>query len=141
MTGPVREYRTVIRDGGDPGYVNRLFIGTPTTGLVRMEWVQGRYGQVVPMNWSNVQLTEWIDGFAPLRYQVADAQNIIVQEAVARDFEWLLLYEHDVIPPPDAFIKLNRYIRDEQVPVVSGLYYSRSRPSEPLVFRGRGTGI
>lgn len=138
---PVRQYRTIINDSGDPGYVNRILVATPTTGLVRIEWVQARYGQIVPTNWSNVQLNQWLDSYIPLRYQVADAQNLIVREVVERDFEWLLLIEHDTILPPDAFIRFNQYIQDEQVPVVSGLYYTRSRPSEPLVYRGRGTGV
>jgi len=133
------EYKTIIQDSGDPGYTNRILIGTPTTGLVRIEWVGGRYGQVTPCNWSHVTYQEYINSFVPLRYQVDDAQNLIVKEVVEKNFEWLLLYEHDVIPPPDCFIRINQYIIKKEVPIVSGLYYSRSRPSEPLVYRGRGT--
>jgi hypothetical protein len=137
---PVRAYRTIVQDSGDPGYVNRVLIATPTTGLVRIEWVQSRYGQIIPANWSSVQMTEWMNSYIPLRYQVDDAQNMIVKHLVEGDFEWLLLIEHDTCPPPDAFIRFNQYMREEKVPVVSGLYYTRSRPSEPLVYRGRGTG-
>lgn len=138
---PVRPYRTIIQDSGDPGYVNRILVATPTTGMVRIEWVQARYGQIIPTNWSNVQMHQWLDSYMPLRYQVADAQNLIVREVIQRDFEWLLLIEHDNVIPPDTFIRLNQYIQEEKVPVVSGLYYTRSRPSEPLVYRGRGTGV
>jgi len=120
--------------------VNRLLIGTATTGLVRIEWVGARYGAIVPCNWSNVTMTHYMDTYIPLRYQVADAQNLIVREAIWKDFEWLLFLEHDVIIPADAFVKLNQYMSKPQVPVVSGLYYSRSVPSEPLVYRGRGNG-
>lgn len=140
MTSPVRQYRTIIKDSGDPGYVNRVLVGTPTTGLVRIEWVQARYGQIVPVNWSMVQMLHFMDSFIPLRYQVADAQNVIVNEVIRKDFEWCLLVEHDTILPPDAFMRFNDYMRRAEVPVVSGLYYTRSRPSEPLVFRGSGTG-
>lgn len=138
---PVRGYRQVIQDSGDPGYTNRILIATPTTGLVRMEWVAGRYGQIIPANWSHVEMHQWLSGYIPLRYQVADAQNLIVREVVQRDMEWCLLIEHDTIPPPDAFVRWNRYMIEEQVPVVSGLYYTRGRPAEPLVFRGRGTSF
>ncbi len=141
VDSPVRDYRVVIQDSGDPGYVNRLLVGTASTGLVRMEWVQGRYGQIIPMNWSMVQMIQFMNSFVPLRYQVDDAQNIIVKAAIDGDFEWLLLVEHDTILPPDAFVRFNQYMREETTPVVSGLYYSRSRPSEPLVFRGRGTSV
>lgn len=133
------DYTTTIQDSGDPGYVNRLLVATPTTGTVRIEWVQARYGQIIPTNWSVVQMLQFMNSYIPLRYQVADAQNLIVKEALEKDFEWLFLLEHDVLLPPDGFIQLNEYIRSKRHPVVSGLYYTRSRPSEPVLYRGRGT--
>lgn len=136
---PVREYRTIVQDSNDPGYVNRLLVGTATTGSVRIEWVQARYGQIIPTNWSMVTMLQYMNSYMPLRYQVADAQNLIVKECIEKDFEWLFLLEHDVILPPDAFIRINDYIREKRHPVVSGLYYTRSKPSEPLLYRGRGT--
>ena len=138
---PVRECRAIIKDSGNPGFINRLLIGTATTGLLRIEWVMGRYGQIVPPNWSFVQMNQYLNAYVPLRYQVADAQNLIVREAVNQDFEWLLLVEHDVILPQDTFKRLDEYMREAQVPVVSGLYYTRHRPSVPLVYRGRGTSF
>jgi hypothetical protein len=66
---------------------------------------------------------------------------MLVQTALERDFEWLLFYEDDMLPPPDALMRLNQYMRAEDTPVVSGLYYTRSRPSEPLIFRGRGDSV
>jgi len=141
MSSPVRPYKTIVQDSGDPGYVNRLLVGTAVTGLVRVEWVQARYGQLVPPNWSMVQYHYYLDSFMPLRYQVDDAQNMIVKQAVEGDFEWLFLLEHDVILPPDGLIKFNQYMREEKVPVVSGLYYTRSFPSEPVLYRGRGTSF
>lgn len=129
----------IIDDSGQDSYMNRLLIGTPTTGLVRIEWVGSRYGQVIPCNWSMVGMHQFVNAYVPLRYQVADAQNLCVRAAIEGEFEWLLLYEHDVLPPPDTFIRLNEYIRREEIPVVSGLYFSRSIPSEPLIYRGRGT--
>lgn len=137
---PVKEYRTIIQDSNNLGYVNRILVGTAVTGLVRVEWMQARYGQIIPINWSHVQMMNFMDGYLPLRYQVADAQNLIVREALVRDFEWLFLLEHDVVLPPDGFIKINEYMQKATIPIVSGLYYTREEPSEPLVFRGRGVG-
>ena len=116
----------------------RLIVGTPTLGNVRMEWVLGRYSQIIPCNWSMMQTTEYIATVAPLGYLVADAQNLIVRTAVEGDFEWLLFIEDDTIPPPDAFLKLNEYMRSEEFPVVSGLYYTKSHPAEPLIYREMG---
>lgn len=139
-SSPVRPYRTILQDSGHPGYINRLLVGIPSTGMKRDEWIQARYGQIIPTNWSMVEMMQFVDAYMPLRYQVADAQNLIVREAIEKDFEWLTLWEHDVLPPPNALLTLNEYIREEKVPVVSGLYYTRSRPSEPCLYRGRGVG-
>lgn len=137
---PVRDYRIITKDSKDPGYNNRLLVATPTTGVVRMEWVSGRYGQVIPTNWSYVTMNQYMGGYVVQGYMVADAQNHIVDEFIKKDMEWLLLIEHDTIPPPDAFVRFNNYIIEKRVPVVSGLYYTRSRPAEPILYRGRGNG-
>lgn len=139
-SNPVIEYRTILSDSGNPGYVNRILIGTACTGLVRIEWVQSRYGQMVPVNWSQVDYLSTYSGFYTLRYPVDDAQNIIVKTAIEKEFEWLLLWEHDVLAPPNAYMVLNDYMRSQKYPIVSGLYFTRSRPADPLVFKGRGNG-
>lgn len=138
---PVREIRSIVDDSGQASYVNRILIGTAVTGLVRVEWVAARYSQLIPMNWSQVQVNQAMSGYYPLRYQVADAQNLIVRAALEGDFEWIFLLEHDVVIPDNTLMALNEYMREAKYPVVSGLYYSRSRPSEPLVFRGRGNSV
>lgn len=137
---PVDSYRSHLIKNQFP-YQNRLMIGIPLTGTVRAEWMLARYGQIIPTNWSNVDLIQWIDTTSPLGYMVADARNMIVKRAVEQDMEWLLFIDHDVILPPDAFLRLNDYIRSGKYPVVAGLYYTRSNPSEPLLYRGRGVSF
>jgi hypothetical protein len=134
--------RHIMVDSEDPGYVNRVLVCTPAgTGSVRMEWVLARYGQVIPMNWSMVQYVQFMNSFVTYRYALPDAQNLIVQEAIKGEYEWLILIEDDNVLPPDAFMKWNKYMQERTVPVVSGLYFSKSNPSEPLIFRGRGTSV
>lgn len=142
---PKIEYRQIVDDSGNPGYMNRVMIGTATTGLVRIEWVGARYNVTVPVNWSQVEMTHQIPTYMPLRYQVAEAQNMIVREALfprghEGSFEWLLLIEHDVVIQPNTFLLFNEYLQKKTAPIVSGLYYTRGNPSVPLVFRGRGNG-
>jgi hypothetical protein len=141
MSNPVREIRTVLNDSGNTSYVNRVLVGTATTGLVRTEWVAARYSQIIPMNWSQVQINQIVNGYFAQGWQVADAQNIIVRQCLEGDFEWLFLLEHDVVVPDNMMVMLDEYMHDAKIPIVSGLYFSRSRPSRPLVFRGRGTGV
>ncbi len=138
---PVREIRTIYDASGNAGYVNRILIGTPTTGLVRMEWALARWGQLIPCNWSNVQMMQFMgSNYVTHQYLVADAQNMIVKAAVEGDYEWLFFVEHDNILPSDCFVRLNEYMLRGDTPVVSGLYFTRGFPSEPLVYRGRGNG-
>jgi len=134
--------RNTLMSSGDTGYVNRVLVATPAgTGSVRMEWVLARYGQIIPMNWSMVQYTQFMNSFVTYQYALPDAQNLIVQEAIKGDFEWLILIEDDNVLPPDAFFRWNKYMQERKVPIVSGLYFSKSQPSEPLIFRGRGTSV
>lgn len=117
---------------------HRLAVGTPVTGLVRIEWVLARYGQLIPTNWSMVDLMQWIPTIAPLRYVVSDAQNMIVKSVIEKEVEWLFLVEQDNILPPNTFWRLNEYMRKGNTPVVSGLYFTKSNPPEPLLYRGIG---
>lgn len=117
---------------------NKILVGTPTLGNIRMEWAAARYGQVIPSNYSKVDMIQYMNSYIPMRYSIADGQNMIVQEAVLKDYEWLILMEDDTIPPPDALLRFNEYIRSAEYPVVSGLYFTRSDPAEPMVYRGRG---
>jgi hypothetical protein len=78
--------------------------------------------------------------YMPLRYLVADAQNLIVAKAIELDMEWAFFLEHDVVLPSNAFFMLNYWMKEQPAPVVSGLYFSRAYPSEPMVFRGMGMG-
>jgi hypothetical protein len=118
----------------------RLLLGLPVTGLVRVEFMFAKYGQTIPCNWSLAEQMVPLrpHQFGPLGYDVADARNTIVQLAVQNDFEWLFFLDHDVLLPPDTFVILNEYMRRGDIPIVAGLYFTKSHPSEPLLYRGRG---
>jgi len=131
----------LVSNDGTAAVQQKLIVGTALTGLVRGEWMQARYGQIVPTNWSWVQMWQYMapGQFMPLGYQVDDAQNLICAQAVAGDYEWMLLYEHDMLPRPDALVRLADYMKRKDTPVISGLYFTRAIPSEPLIYRGLGT--
>ena len=116
----------------------RIFIAVPTTGLVRVEWMMARFGQVIPCNWSNTDFLYMYSQYSPMGFAVADARNVCVQKFMEQGHEWLLFIDHDVILPPDAFLKMNEYMMKGDVPVVCGLYYCKGSHPEPLLFRGRG---
>ena len=118
----------------------RLMIGVPMTGVLRSEWVLSRYGQVIPCNWSHTEQIQWIDQFSPIRFQVADARNLVVHNCLQKAAEWLLFIDHDVVLPPMAFCQINEHMISKKYPIVSGLYFTKSVPSEPLIYRGVGRG-
>jgi hypothetical protein len=123
------------------GYWNsRLLIGTPMTGLVRSEWMVARYGQTIPTNWSHAEIMQWLNSYIPLGYQLVDAENIIAKTLVEGKWEWLLFIESDNVLPPDTFLKFNQYMIKGDIPVVSGLYFTKSEPPEPMIYREMGEG-
>lgn len=121
-------------------WINRVLIGTPMTGLVRSEWMVARYGQTIPTNWSHIEVMRWMSSFIPLMYQVADAENLIAKAVIEGKFEWLLFIESDNVIPPETFVKLNEYMIKGDVPIVGGLYFTKSTPPEPMVYREPGKG-
>lgn len=130
---------TTIIDSGNNKFRQRVLVATPTLGLVRMEWVVARYNnQVIPTNWSKTDMIQYQNGYIPLRYTVADAQNLAVKACLDGGFEWLMFIEDDTMPPPDMFLRFTEYMDKADIPVVSGLYFTRSDPPEPMVYRGRG---
>lgn len=143
---PIESEVTVLRSGkgGNPRY--RILIVTATLGIIRMEWALMRWGQVIPCNWSAGYATLGIGYFVPMHYLVADAQNFGCEDLVNKGYDWLLLWEDDVCPPQDAFIKLNHYMqaveegKPDAVPIVSGLYFTKGTFSEPVLYRGNGNG-
>ncbi len=128
---------TIIRNG-EKKIRQKIVVATATLGIIRMEWAAARFSQVIPCNWSSSSVTSGLNTAIPMGYLVADAQNIAIQDAIDRNFDWLFLHEDDVVLSHDCFLRLNEYMRDGSIPVISGLYYTKSEPSEPILYRGRG---
>lgn len=130
------EYMSLLLKGTKD--MKRILLGIPMTGLIRAEWALARWGQAIPCNWSNSECLAWVNQVTPLGFDVANARNVITQVAVQNDYEWLFFIDHDVILPPHTFVTINEYMREGKYPVVSGLYFAKCHPPEPLIFRGRG---
>lgn len=127
-----------------------ILIGTPTLGVVRIEWYNSMNGMVSPPNWATVRST-------PTGYTVPDAQNILVDTTLRNKFRALLLIEDDTCPPPQTLIEMDRWFwkmeRRKAPPIVSGLYHIKGSAEmrrgktggiellgpEPLAYRGNGT--
>lgn len=131
---------TIVQNKGV--LTRKIMVGVPTLGVIRIEWDVHRRGQTIPINWQSgeVTATHSPESVISLGYSIADAQNVIVERAYLDKYEWLLLWEDDVLPPFNALIQLSKHMEHKTAPIVSGLYYSKGNPSWPLLFRGRGNG-
>lgn len=130
-------WRSHILRSGQPIH-NRLIICIPSRGTIRMEFALARFGQVIPTNWSHTDMIEWFTDWSPVGYLVADARNACVQACVEKDAQWVMFIDDDVLLHPFTFVKMNDVIRNKSCPVMSGLYFTKSIPPEPLIYRGRG---
>ena len=118
----------------------RIMVAVPYTGLIRVEWSVGKNSQVVPVNWAQIDYMSLLDPYSPLGFQVADARNLAVDRFLKGEHDWLWFIDHDVVLPQGTTLRMNQYMIDAKVPIVSGLYFTKGKPSEPLIFRGRGNG-
>ena len=135
---PITGFNGSIVEACEP-ITNRIMIGIPATGLVRIEWVLARYGQVIPCNWSQSDMIHFVDQFSPLGFMVADARNLVVTKAVEGNFQWVFFIDHDTIMPPHTILTWNERMLKCDVPIFGGVYFTKGIPSEPLVYRGNGT--
>lgn len=121
----------------DTAWRKRLLVSVATEGWVRYEWAAARYGQVTPVNWA---ASGFDINYTAIGYSIDDAYNMITSKALEMGVDWLVIIEDDVLVPNNLFVLLADYINEAKYPVVSGLYYTKGSPSEPLIFRGRGNG-
>lgn len=123
------------------GWTKRVCIAVPTTGNIRIEWMMARFSQIIPCNWSNADIFQYFDQYSPIGWAVAEARNICLKYFMDGGYDWLIFIDHDTLIPPDCFIKLNEYMNDGSIPIISGLYYCKGSHPEPLIYRGRGNSF
>lgn len=117
-----------------------IHLGVPTTGLVRFEWFAAMQAMIVPISYATRMSGRNITFTSPIGMHVAEARNHIVDDFLKNDSEWLLFIDHDVLPNSFTHGFMLEHLQNRRFPIFSGLYYTKSSPSYPLVFRGRGIG-
>lgn len=108
---------------GRLGTVN-VVIGIPSFGMVSTYFMQARASQQFPL------VSSSIDKIV-LNKPIADARNEIVEFALSQGANYIYWLDDDVIAPPDSFLKLFRHGKD----IINGVYWSKSSPPMPLLFR------
>lgn len=99
-----------------------MLVGIPHRDYVTLEWA---------LAFRNLQIN-LPSVFTTSRGTPIDmARNEIVRSAQEHEVEWLFFLDTDVICPPDTIQRLMAH----NLPIVSGLYYTRAPPIEPAVWK------
>jgi SAM-dependent methyltransferase len=65
------------------------------------------------------------------------AKERLVEMAIANNCQWVLFIDDDTILPGDALMKMIKLWKSgDQYKIITGVYWSKSEPSVPLLFKG-----
>lgn len=106
-----------------------VVVGIPSFGMVSTYFMQARLSQQFPL------VSSAVDKIV-LNKPIADARNEIVEYALQQGANYIYWLDDDVIAPPDAFLKMYYQNRD----IINGVYWAKSNPPMPLLFRGHLEG-
>jgi predicted SAM-dependent methyltransferase len=106
-----------------------VVVGIPSFGMVSTYFLQSRLNQHFPL------VSSATDKIV-LNKPIADARNEIVEFALSQNAQYIYWLDDDVIAPPNAFLKLYSHQKD----IINGVYWAKTHPSMPLLFRGHLEG-
>jgi len=110
-------------------YGANVVIGIPSFGMVSTYFAQSLGMMQFPLVSSSVH--KYV-----LDKPIAEARNEIVEWALSQGSNYIFWLDDDVVAPPDAFLKLYRHNKD----IINGVYWSKSNPPMPLLFRNHLEG-
>lgn len=106
-----------------------VVVGIPSFGMVSTYFLESRSAMSFPLVSSAINRVV-------LNKPIAEARNEIVEFALQQGANYIFWLDDDVISPPDSFLKLIRHNKD----IINGVYWSKSNPPMPLLFRGHLEG-
>lgn len=106
-----------------------VVVGIPSFGMVSTYFLQSRMAQQFPL------VSSAIDKIV-LNKPIAEARNEIVEYALEQGANYIFWLDDDVVAPGDAFLKMFNHQKD----IVNGVYWSKSNPPMPLLFRNHLEG-
>lgn len=118
-----------------------VIIGVPSVGWQSTLFLKSIVTMVMPLN---TVITYKFIGTRRYGNQVrpvAEADNVLVHEALAEGAQYLFSLEEDVIVPPLALRQLQATLgRNPDATVAAGIVTSKTIPPEPLIYREDGLG-
>jgi hypothetical protein len=107
----------------------------PSAKPVPAEWAVSMLAQVYPLNVN-------VCKFTTCGEEVGEARNHIVEEALKMRSKYLWFVDADTAPPKEA-ARVLMYLLEQSpddVMVAGGIYCAKMNPTEPVVYRGHGSG-
>lgn len=100
----------------------QLLVGLPHKDSVTFEWALG---------FRNLQINVPAIFTSSRGCPIDMSRNEVVRSALENKCDWVFFLDTDVICPPDTITRLLAH----NLPIVSGVYYTRAPPLEPAVWR------
>jgi len=66
---------------------------------------------------------------------VYDARNGLGQRAIAGDFDYVLWFDSDMVFDPDTMERMYKTMKDNDLDILTGLYFRRVAPYSPVLFK------
>lgn len=109
-------------------------VGIPTFGDVTIEWAINKAHL-------GVGLAVYVVDMFVKEKRVDVAKNELCQAALDNNCDWIFLLDDDVLPPPNTIMKMiNLWRNREDCQIINGVYWSKSEPPLPLIFRDHMRG-
>ncbi len=98
----------------------KILLGIPTASSMSKPFLEGLATLVLPADCTLFDRTLYFGNYVPAQ------REMILREAIERDFDYLLMIDDDIVVPPNVIQALIDIARsDDRTGVVGGLYYSR----------------
>lgn len=99
---------------------NQVLVVILTREITTTAWAFGLRNLIIPGT---------LTGLSGMPFDMA--RNVGCQKVLDLGFQYVFFLDDDTIPPPDAILKLMAHKK----PIVSGLYYRRNIPIQPVMLR------
>ncbi len=113
-------------------------IGIPTLGMISSHFLAARaqLQSDLGISWCDKFVTDEEMRGLGRPIDVASKKQYIAEFAVEQGAQWVLYIDDDVIFPPSVLLQLMHRNKD----IVGGVYWSKSEPPMPLIFKGHMQG-
>ncbi len=107
----------------------------PTWGKVSITWAQAYRHVGGPLGCNMVELSPEVGK------PIAEARNALMQSAIDANCDFIFFLGDDVLTPPDTITRmLQRMWENSDVHIVTGMYWTKTWPTQPYIWRGQQRG-